>query len=135
MAKLTIAAVILVLAATMSLTEAQNSESCTSYLTDCAPFLNSSTTPDNKCCSGIRYAANYYLNCLCKLYKDPSVLESFNTSLQAALQLAGNCSANNSLSSCATAPAPSPTSVAPPPGNDSLSLLLIPLFLLLHVYV
>ncbi|GLT40363.1 hypothetical protein SLA2020_145050 [Shorea laevis] len=98
MAKLTIAAVILVLAATMSLTEAQNtSTSCASELqTTCASYLNSSylnssTIPSIDCCNAIRFAAYNELTCLCNLYNNPDVLKPFNISLPAAVQLARSC--------------------------------------------
>ncbi|GKU95479.1 hypothetical protein SLEP1_g8836 [Rubroshorea leprosula] len=103
MAKLTIAAVILVLAATMSLTEAQNtSTSCASELqTSCASdlnssylnssYLNSSTIPSGHCCTAFTTAAVNELTCLCNLYNNPDVLKPFNISLPVAVQLALNC--------------------------------------------
>ncbi|GKU95481.1 hypothetical protein SLEP1_g8838 [Rubroshorea leprosula] len=116
MAKLTIAAVILVLAATMSLTEAQNIPSCASSLTPCASYLNTNTTPGTDCCNAIKDAVANQLTCLCNLYNDPEVLKLFNISLPAALQLSRNCGVNNSLSGCANALSPT-GSVPPPPGQ------------------
>ncbi|GLT40362.1 hypothetical protein SLA2020_145040 [Shorea laevis] len=117
MAKLTIAAVILVLAATMSLTEAQNTQTCASNLIPCATYLNSNTTPGADCCNAIKDAVNNDLTCLCNLYKDPDVFKSLNISLPAALQLAGKCGVNNSLSSCTNAQSPTGSTVPPPPGQ------------------
>ncbi|GKU95478.1 hypothetical protein SLEP1_g8835 [Rubroshorea leprosula] len=65
MAKLTIVAVILVLAAAMSLTEAQNVAQCVSKLISCSDYLKFNTTPGADCCNAIKDAVTNDFTCLC----------------------------------------------------------------------
>ncbi|GLT40367.1 hypothetical protein SLA2020_145090 [Shorea laevis] len=117
MAKLTIAAVILVLAAAMSLTEAENVPQCVSKLISCSDYLKSNTTPGAGCCNAIKDAVTNDFTCLCTLYNDPSVLESYNVTIPAALQLTHDCGIIINFNNCTNAMSPTGSTVPPPPGQ------------------
>lgn len=79
---------------------AQAQYDCASKLVDCYKFINSTTKPDNDCCSSIKNAVNTQLKCLCTLYTTPGLLQSFNITLNQALNLSAECNASTDLSAC-----------------------------------
>lgn len=79
---------------------AQAQYDCASKLVDCYKFINSTTKPDNDCCSSIKNAVNTQLKCLCTLYTTPGLLQSFNITLDQALNLSAECNASTDLSAC-----------------------------------
>lgn len=99
-ARLMVMAVIAVAMATMSLTDAQNVQSCASKLVPCYSSLNSTSKPNSECCNSIKEAVAKELPCLCTLYNTPGLLSSFNVSVADALRISRDCNVPTDLSSC-----------------------------------
>ncbi|GLT91012.1 hypothetical protein SLE2022_089220 [Rubroshorea leprosula] len=120
MVKLWTVAVIFVVGAVMSLTEAQDIPSCATKLVPCADYLNSTTTPPASCCDPIKQTVANDLTCLCNLYKDPNFLKAFNINITDALRLTRNCGVSTDLSVCSKSQSPTASTVPPPgqAGND-----------------
>ncbi|KAE8678031.1 Translationally-controlled tumor protein [Hibiscus syriacus] len=111
--KMLMVAVLAILAAA-TVTDAQ--ETCAQSLIPCAPYLtNTSAPPQDDCCNPIREAVRTQFTCLCSLFNDPTLLNSFNVSVPDALRIARDCGVNANLSDCNNAT--SPTSAPPPPGQ------------------
>ncbi|GLT78352.1 hypothetical protein SLA2020_498910 [Shorea laevis] len=116
MVKLGKLAVLFVVGAVMSLTEAQDIPTCATKLVPCADYLNSTTTPPASCCNPIKETVANELTCLCNLYKDPNLLKSFNINVTDALRLTRNCGVSTDLSVCSKSQSPTASAV-PPPGQ------------------
>ncbi|ESW27613.1 hypothetical protein PHAVU_003G217100 [Phaseolus vulgaris] len=107
---------VVVLALTMSLAEAQSgtSATCAQELIPCMDYLNSSTsTPPSSCCDPLKRTVENELACLCNLFYTPGLLQTFNISIDDALALSRRCGVTSDLTSCNNG-APSPGSSAPP---------------------
>nr|DAD33697.1 TPA_asm: hypothetical protein HUJ06_012548 [Nelumbo nucifera] len=98
--------------------EGEDTPSCASNLVACAPYLNSTKPPDS-CCTPLRNAVSTQLECLCNLYKSPS-LKAFVSNVTQALELPKYCGINGTISACnkAQAPTSTSTSVPSPPGMN-----------------
>lgn len=92
--------VILFMSTTTTKTEAQDLLTCAQKLIPCQAYLNTTTTPSADCCSNISEAVKNELTCLCSLYKDPTLLQSFNVNVTQAIQVARRCNINTDLSNC-----------------------------------
>ncbi|XP_009627049.1 non-specific lipid transfer protein GPI-anchored 7-like [Nicotiana tomentosiformis] len=120
-ALITVVVTVAIMAATVA--EAQT-PSCAAKLVPCAPYLNS-TKPPAECCDPLKEAITNELDCLCKLYENPTVLPSFGINITQALALPKACNIPGDLSSCNGNAAPGPGSeTLPPPAtpggkNDS----------------
>ncbi|KAJ8538678.1 hypothetical protein K7X08_029974 [Anisodus acutangulus] len=89
--------------------------SCASKLVPCAPFLNN-PKPPAECCDPLREAITNDLDCLCKLYENPTLLPSLGINITQALALPKACNIPGDISSCKGA-APGPSSALPPPAT------------------
>lgn len=94
---------VVVLALTMSLAEAQSgtSATCAQELIPCMDYLNSSTsTPPSSCCDPLKRTVENELACLCNLFYTPGLLQTFNISIDDALALSRRCGVTSDLTSC-----------------------------------
>ncbi|XP_047148943.1 non-specific lipid transfer protein GPI-anchored 7-like [Vigna umbellata] len=109
---------VVVLALTMSLAEAQSGTTgtCAQELIPCMDYLNSTGTPPSSCCDPLKRTVENELACLCNLFYTPGLLENFNISIDSALGLSRRCGVTSDLTKCN---APAPASRAPPatPGS------------------
>ncbi|PHU28429.1 hypothetical protein BC332_00522 [Capsicum chinense] len=102
-------------------TSAQTPPSCASKLVPCAPFLNS-TKPPATCCDPLREAVTKDLDCLCKLYENPTLLPSLGINVTQAIGLPKYCDIPGDVSACkAAAPGSSSPSEKAPPVTTSAS--------------
>ncbi|CAN4075979.1 unnamed protein product [Withania somnifera] len=106
--------IMVALTAAFLTTEAQNTPSCASKLVPCAPYL-SSPKPPAECCNPLREAITDDLDCLCKLYENPTLLPSLGINVTQALALPKACNIPGDLSACTKGGAPGPSSQASPP--------------------
>ncbi|XP_055822233.1 non-specific lipid transfer protein GPI-anchored 7 [Solanum dulcamara] len=98
-------------------TEAQTT-SCASKLVPCAPYLNSTSKPPASCCDPLREAVTKDLQCLCKLYENPTLLPSLGINVTQIIALTKNCNIPGDLTACkAASPSSSSPSEITPPGN------------------
>ncbi|XP_006358358.1 protein YLS3-like [Solanum tuberosum] len=88
--------------------------SCASKLVPCAPYLNASSPPA-ECCDPLREAITNDLDCLCKLYENPTLLPSLGINITQALALPKACNISGDLNACTTGGAPGPSSEGLPP--------------------
>ncbi|KAA3460222.1 lipid transfer-like protein VAS [Gossypium australe] len=80
MAKLLMVVIYVMMGTMATVTDGQ--ATCAQKLVPCAPYLDNSTAkPQNYCCNSIREAVANELPCLCNLYKDPTLLASFNVTV------------------------------------------------------
>ncbi|CAN4077230.1 unnamed protein product [Withania somnifera] len=79
--------------------EAQTPPSCASKLVPCAPYL-STPKPPGECCDPLREAITDDLDCLCKLYENPTLLPSLGVNITQALALPKACNIPGDLSAC-----------------------------------
>lgn len=101
MAKLLIVAVLVVLGAMATVTDAQALATCGQKLVPCYPYLNNATVkPQADCCNPIRDAVTHDLPCLCNIYKDPNVFKTLNVNVSEALRISRECGVPTNLSSC-----------------------------------
>lgn len=77
-----------------------NNTSCAQNLVPCANYINSKSTPAANCCSSIKDAVANQLPCLCNLYTAPGLLQSFNITVQQALNLSRACGVTTDLTKC-----------------------------------
>ncbi|PHT39624.1 hypothetical protein CQW23_18478 [Capsicum baccatum] len=108
-------------AAAMIGLEAQTPPSCASKLVPCAPYLNSSRPPA-ECCDPLREAITQDLDCLCKLYENPTLLPSLGINVTQALALPKACNIPGEITSCkGAAPGPNSQGLPPPatPGGNN----------------
>ncbi|XP_060179982.1 non-specific lipid transfer protein GPI-anchored 7-like [Lycium barbarum] len=88
--------------------------SCASKLVPCAPYLNA-TKPPAECCDPLREAITKDLDCLCKLYENPSLLPSLGINVTQALALPKACNITGDTSACkGSAPGPGSEALPPP---------------------
>ncbi|CAN4127556.1 unnamed protein product [Withania somnifera] len=104
-------AITAVLLLTTTKTKAQT-PSCASKLVPCAPFLNSTKPPDS-CCTPLREAVTNDLQCLCKLYQNPTLLPSLGINVTQAIALPKYCNIRGDVAACNKAAAPSSNSSSP----------------------
>ncbi|KAK4365242.1 hypothetical protein RND71_016600 [Anisodus tanguticus] len=102
-------------------TEAQT-PSCASKLVPCADYLNS-TKPPASCCDPLKEAVTKDLDCLCKLYENPTLLTTLGINVTQAIGLPKYCNIPGDVSACkAAAPksssSPSGTTPATPAAKD-----------------
>ncbi|XP_055819665.1 non-specific lipid transfer protein GPI-anchored 7-like [Solanum dulcamara] len=100
--------------------DAQTPPSCASKLVPCAPYL-SNPRPPADCCDPLREAITNDLDCLCKLYENPTLLPSLGINITQALALPKACNIPGDTSACNKgAPGPSSQTLPPPAtGNDN----------------
>ena len=93
---------VVVLALTMSLAEAQSgtSATCAQELIPCMDYLNSTSTPPSSCCDPLKRTVETELTCLCNLFYTPGLLQTFNISVDNALALSRRCGVTSDLTSC-----------------------------------
>ncbi|PPR83785.1 hypothetical protein GOBAR_AA36927 [Gossypium barbadense] len=114
MAKLLMVVIYVMLGTMTTVTDGQ--ATCAQKLVPCPPYLNNSTAkPQNSCCNPIREVVANELPCLCNLYKDPTLLTSFNVTVAEALRISRECGITTDLSAC-SATVTSPSSAPAPPG-------------------
>ncbi|KAL5728155.1 hypothetical protein ACHQM5_001270 [Ranunculus cassubicifolius] len=110
--------------ATSMVVSAQNVPDCAANLIPCASYLNS-TKPPESCCKPLRDTVATQRDCLCNLYSNPGLIQSFGINMTQALGLPKYCGVSADLTLCnkVSAPAPSTTTVprVPPavPGRDN----------------
>ncbi|KAK3429054.1 hypothetical protein EUGRSUZ_E00466 [Eucalyptus grandis] len=105
------AALLLLLAAALAGAQTP-AQTCVSKLTDCAAYLNTTTTPPDTCCTPLKEVVNTQLTCLCNVLKSPGLLISMGIDVQKALQLTTRCGVSTDTSKCngtATPPSSSTT--------------------------
>ncbi|KAJ0049413.1 hypothetical protein Pint_15945 [Pistacia integerrima] len=102
----------------IGLAEAQD-QSCASKLVACYKFINTTTKPDNDCCSNIRNAVQNELKCLCTLYTTPGLLQSFNVTVAQALKLTNECNVPTDINACKSSAASPTSGPGTVPGGDS----------------
>ncbi|KAK1376406.1 lipid transfer-like protein VAS [Heracleum sosnowskyi] len=90
---------------------------CVVSLVGCADYLNTTTTPPATCCVPLKEAVTDQLPCLCDIYNDPALLQSFGINVTQAIELPGRCGINFSISECTGSPAPN--SPIPQPGSPT----------------
>ncbi|XP_049377740.1 non-specific lipid transfer protein GPI-anchored 7-like [Solanum stenotomum] len=97
------------------ITDAQTT-SCASKLVPCAPFLNSTSNPSASCCDPLREAVNKDLQCICKLFENPTLLPSLGINVTQVIALLKNCNIPGDVNTCkAGGPSsPSPSKGASP---------------------
>ncbi|MCD7450491.1 hypothetical protein HAX54_006562 [Datura stramonium] len=102
-------------AAIMASTSAEaQTPSCASKLAPCAPYL-SSPKPPAECCDPLREAITEDLDCLCKLYENPTLLPALGINITQALALPKACNIPGDISTCNKGAAPGPNSQGLPP--------------------
>ncbi|KAK8323719.1 hypothetical protein V6Z11_A12G255600 [Gossypium hirsutum] len=133
MAKLLMVVIYVMLGTMTTVTDGQ--ATCAQKLVPCPPYLNNSTAkPQNSCCNPIREVVANELPCLCNLYKDPTLLTSFNVTVAEALRISRECGITTDLSACSVT---SPSSAPAPPelGDNMILLTAITTILLLLFFV
>ncbi|KAH7863453.1 hypothetical protein Vadar_017693 [Vaccinium darrowii] len=110
-AVLIFAVVVVVVTVTSRVAEAQV-PSCASSLEPCVNYINGTGTPPPSCCAPLKEAVTNQSQCLCNLYANPGVLQSFGINITQATGLPARC--NITASTCPPASAPPPP---PPPGT------------------
>ncbi|KAH7862134.1 hypothetical protein Vadar_000477 [Vaccinium darrowii] len=121
-AALIFAAVVVVVTVSSRVAEAQV-PSCASSLVPCATYINGTGTPPASCCTPLKQALTTQFQCLCNLYANPGVLQSFGINITQAIGLPARC--NISASTCPSVSAPTPTSTSsvpspPPPAGSGV---------------
>lgn len=93
---------VVVLALTMSLAEAQSGTTgtCAQELIPCMDYLNTTGTPPSSCCDPLKRTVENELACLCNLFYTPGLLQNFNISIDNALGLSRRCGVTSDLTSC-----------------------------------
>nr|XP_025888200.1 lipid transfer-like protein VAS isoform X2 [Solanum lycopersicum] len=98
-----------------TITDAQTT-SCASKLVPCAPFLNSTSKPLASCCDPLREAVTKDLQCICKLFENPTLLPSLGINVTQVIALLKNCNIPGNVNTCkAAAPSSSSPSGKTPP--------------------
>lgn len=99
----------------LSATTTEAQPSCASKLVPCASYLNS-TKPPASCCDPLREAVTKDLQCLCKLYENPTFLSTMGINVTQAIGLPKYCNIPGDVTACkAVAPSSSsPSEKAPP---------------------
>ncbi|KAH0643131.1 hypothetical protein KY290_034738 [Solanum tuberosum] len=108
-----------------TITDAQTT-SCASKLIPCEPFLNSTSKPSASCCDPLREAVTEDLQCICKLFENPTLLPSLGINITQVIALLKNCNIPGDVNTCKaggpSSPSPSKgTSPAAAPSSSSPS--------------
>lgn len=83
----------------LSATTTEAQPSCASKLVPCASYLNS-TKPPASCCDPLREAVTKDLQCLCKLYENPTFLSTMGINVTQAIGLPKYCNIPGDVTAC-----------------------------------
>jgi hypothetical protein len=79
---------------------AQTTPNCAAKLVPCSPYINTTGTPPDTCCSPLKDAVQNDLKCLCDLYATPEIFKAFNISIEAALGVSKRCGLDDTTTAC-----------------------------------
>lgn len=100
MCELAVVAVVVMAAMMAGGGEAQETQDCANQLMPCLNYINTTTEPPANCCIPLKQTVEKERDCLCNLYKNPSLFEALHINISQATELPKRCGVSNDLSAC-----------------------------------